>query len=149
LKRFKTAQLGQAALVVPVKVKKEVVGLLVVVRKAARPFTTSNRNLLEAVADYASISLVNARLFQALEERARSLQSAVDQSQAGERKQAQMLEKMQQQLEKPLAEAIKSIESMLVGETTRLNASQKSVMRSMLENLQTISNSVESFKTDS
>lgn len=54
---------------VPVKLKKEVVGLLVVVRKAPNPFSPSNKTLLEAVADYASISLVNASLFQALEER--------------------------------------------------------------------------------
>jgi two-component system NtrC family sensor kinase len=147
--RFKVAQLGRSALVAPVKVKREVVGLLVVVRKEARPFNASNRTLLEAVADYASISLVNARLFQALEERAHSLQSAVEQSQAGERKKAEMIENLQQELIKPLAGAIKSIESMLVGETTRLNAAQKSVMRSTLENLKTISSLVESFKSNS
>jgi len=149
MKRFKIAQLGRSALVAPVKVKKEVVGLLVVIRKEARPFSASNRTLLEAVADYASISLVNARLFQALEERARSLQNAVDKSQTDERKQVVMIEKLQQELVKPLAGAIKSIESMLVGETTRLNAAQKSVMRSTLENLQKISNLVESFKSNS
>jgi hypothetical protein len=38
---------------------------------------------------------------------------------------------------------------MLVGETTRLNAAQKSVMRSTLENLKTISSLVESFKSNS
>ena len=69
LKRFKVSQLGEAALVVPVKAKKEVMGLLVVVRKAGQPFSNSQQALLEAVADYASISLVNTRLFKALEER--------------------------------------------------------------------------------
>jgi GAF domain-containing protein len=70
LQRFKVAKLGQSVLVVPVKVNKEVVGLMVVVRKSAQPFGASNQALLEAVADYASISMVNVRLFKALDERA-------------------------------------------------------------------------------
>jgi two-component system NtrC family sensor kinase len=144
--RFKVSQLGRSALVTPVKVKKEVVGLLVVVRKEARPFSASNRTLLEAVADYASISMVNARLFQALEERARSLQSAVDQSQASERRQNEVIDSLQKDLMKPVSGAIKSIESMLFGETTRLNAAQKNVMRTTLENLQTIAGLVETLK---
>jgi signal transduction histidine kinase/FixJ family two-component response regulator len=78
LKRFKVSSLGQSALVVPVKVKSEVVGLLAVVRKNPQPFNPSSQALLEAVADYASIALVNARLFRALEERARAAQQSVE-----------------------------------------------------------------------
>lgn len=76
LRRFKISRLGQSALIVPVKVKREVIGILVVMRQAARPFASSNQTLLESIADYASISLVNARLFRALEEKARKLQRA-------------------------------------------------------------------------
>lgn len=139
LARFKISQLGQAALVVPVKIKKEVVGLLVVVRKENRPFNSSNRTLLEAVADYASISLVNTRLFLALEDRARALQRSVEASQANERKLGDMIEALQKDLGRPLIGATKSLESMLVGETTRLNAAQKGALRSALEDLQAIS----------
>ncbi len=39
--------------------------------------------MLEAVADYASISLVNARLFQALESRARRLEQQIEHSVGG------------------------------------------------------------------
>jgi two-component system NtrC family sensor kinase len=74
LKRFNVAQLGQAVLVVPLKIRNEIAGLLFVIRKAAKPFTQNNQALLEAVADYASISLINVKLFQALEEKARSLE---------------------------------------------------------------------------
>lgn len=149
LTRFKVSQLGQSALVVPVKLKKEVMGLLVVVRRAPNPFSPSNRTLLEAVADYASISLVNARLFRVLEERARSLQQAAEAAQANERKKAELIASLQRELVKPLADVTKAIDSMLVGETMRLNAAQKSVLRSAVENLQTISNLVESLnKTD-
>lgn len=149
LTRFKVSQLGQSALVVPVKLKKEVMGLLVVVRKAPNPFSPSNRTLLEAVADYASISLVNARLFRVLEERARSLQQAAEAAQASERKKAELIANLQKQLVKPLAEVTATIDHMLIGETMRLNAAQKSVLRSAVKNLHTISNLVESLnKTD-
>ena len=144
LTRFKVSQLGQSALVVPVKLKKEVMGLLVVVRKAPNPFSPSNRTLLEAVADYASISLVNARLFRVLEERARSLQQAAEAAQANERKKAELIASLQRELVKPLADVTKAIDTMLVEETMRLNAAQKGVLRSAVENLQTVSNLVES-----
>jgi two-component system NtrC family sensor kinase len=146
LARFKVSQLGQSALVVPVKLKKEVIGLLVVVRKEPHPFSASNRTLLEAVADYASISMVNARLFRALEDRARTLQQAADVAQANERKKADLINGLQRDLVQPLSKAMKAIDSMLVGETTRLNAAQKGVLRSAMENLQTISNLVQSLK---
>jgi two-component system NtrC family sensor kinase len=148
LARFKVSQLGQSALVAPVKIKKEVVGLLVMVRKDPKPFSASNRTLLEAVADYASISMVNARLFRALEDRARSLQHAADVAQANERKKVELIDSLQRDLVRPLGAAIKSIDSMLVGETTRLNAAQKSVLRTAMENLQTISSLVQTLKNN-
>ncbi len=78
LNHFNIAQLGRSVIVVPVKAQKETIGLLVSIRKEDVPFTKSEIDLLEAVADYAAISLVNARLFKALEERAQSLQRALD-----------------------------------------------------------------------
>ena len=78
LKRFKIASLGKSALVVPIKVKNEVVGLLVVVRKSTQQFSKSSQALLEAVADYASIAIVNARLIRALNERIHTTQQTID-----------------------------------------------------------------------
>ena len=144
LARFKVSQMGQSALVVPVKMKKEVMGLLVVVRKAPSPFSPSNRTLLEAVADYASISLVNASLFRALEERARSLQQAVDSAQSSSRRKDEIICNVQSELSPPLANAVKAIDSLLLSENTRLNATQKGVLRSVLENLQSASGIVKS-----
>ena len=63
LLKFRVVNLGKSVCVVPIKVQSEVIGMLVVVRKEARPFTKTEETLLEAVSDYASISLVNSRLF--------------------------------------------------------------------------------------
>ena len=113
LKRFKISRLGQAALVVPVKAQKEVVGLLVVVRESPTAFSPSNQTMLEAVADYASIALVNARLFDALEKRARSLQKAVESSQESEQVKAQILQNVAEELRIPLMSMKHQVELML------------------------------------
>ncbi len=65
--RFRLSSLGKSALVVPLKVQEQSVGVLVVMRKSAAAFHAGDQAMLEAVSDYAAISLVNARLFQALE----------------------------------------------------------------------------------
>lgn len=135
LKRFKISQLAQSLLIVPIKIKKEVIGLLVMARKTARPFTPSTQALLEAVADYASISLVNARLFRALEERASTYQQSADAIQI----KLQETEEAYQQVRKDLTESIQGalqiVQDLLIGEDIRLNATQKALLRSTTEKL--------------
>jgi DNA-binding response OmpR family regulator len=72
LQNFKISSLGKSAAVIPIKIQNEVIGLMIVVRKDNREIERHAQALLEAVADYASISLVNARLFRALEQTAES-----------------------------------------------------------------------------
>ena len=102
LKRFKISTLGQAALVVPIKVQKQAIGLLVVMRKQVAPFSGSDRNLLEALADYAAISLVNARLFRTVEDRARTQQNAAEVAQLGEKVNHGLLQSARQELRNSL-----------------------------------------------
>lgn len=83
LNQFRLSQIGRAALIVPIKVRDNPVGVLNVARRDSRMFTDRNQAMLEAVADYASISLVNARLFQALESRAKRLERKVELTQEG------------------------------------------------------------------
>jgi two-component system NtrC family sensor kinase len=87
LRNFKLARMAKAALIVPIKAREQPIGVLTVARKAAAPFDEPDSRMLGAIADYASISLVNARLFQALEARAESLQVMVDETQHGVREQ--------------------------------------------------------------
>jgi len=148
LARFKVSQLGKSALVVPVKLKKEVVGLLVAVKKIAVPFTPSNRNLLEAVADYASISLVNASLFRALEERAKSLQKVAGSAQQSEHRKDQMISNLQFQTLQPLNFAIKTIDALLIGDDLKFGTTQMEELIKTLEYLKKVSNIVRSLKTN-
>lgn len=110
LKRFKIAPLGQSALIVPVKVQKQVIGLLVMMRKQPTPFTPSDQNLLEALADYAAISLVNARLFRTVEDRARLQQNAAEIAQLGEKVNNTLLFALRQELRGPMEIARSALE---------------------------------------
>jgi len=116
LKRFKIAQLGQSALVVPVKVKADVVGLLVVLRKIPQPFNTGGQALLEAVADYASIALVNIRLFKAQEERARFHQKSAEAAALGEQVLDDLLHEANFEIREPLSNVLQSLDKLMTVE---------------------------------
>lgn len=104
-------------------------------RQREQPFSPGNQSLLEAVADYASISLVNTRLFQALEERARSLQQAAENARQSEENKDAALQALHTELAAPLAGAIKSLEALAQGESARLNATQKGMLRNIQDQL--------------
>lgn len=134
LKRFKVAQLGQSILAVPVKAQKEVVGLLVVMRKSANAFNPGNQAMLEAVADYASISLMNARLFDALEKRARSLQKAVEKAKESERLMANIFHNVAQELQTPLTAMGHQVD-LLTEDSDSMRADHQSSIELIAENL--------------
>jgi GAF domain-containing protein len=78
LQKFKIASLGKSAAVIPIKIQNEVIGLMLIVRKDDREIERHQQTLLEAIADYASISLVNARLFRALEQTAEAARAGAN-----------------------------------------------------------------------
>ena len=135
LKRFKVNDLGQSALIAPIKVQKQVIALLVIVRRAPRPFNGSEQKLVEAVADYASISLVNARLFRALEERARYMQRAAESAQAGEKSKNDFIKNAGKELTSPLEEANVSLDQLAEELAGSLPKNQASLLETARKNL--------------
>jgi DNA-binding response OmpR family regulator len=118
LEKFRVASLGKSAAVVPIKVQNEVIGLLLVLRKAEHPFDRSDQTLLEAVTDYASISLVNARLFHALEQTAEAAKSGAKQQNA-------LFEAFRDSVNEELYAAKDSLESVLSQKTSSLTEQQR------------------------
>jgi transcriptional regulator with GAF, ATPase, and Fis domain len=104
LSKFKLAQFCSTALIAPIKVKDQPIGVLCVAREHERSFSDRQQVMLEAVADYASISLVNARLFQALEERAKRLEREMRKSAAGVQNEQNWLSDIHRSLRAALAE---------------------------------------------
>ena len=124
LKRFKVSSLGQSAMVVPVKIQKEVIGLLVIIRKEKRTFDHNMQVLLEAVADYASISLLHTRLFRALHETA-------DAAQESDKRKYELLQSLRQAVMDNLQPVVYPIGLMLAGKMGPLTDEQQKALQSI------------------
>ncbi len=148
IKKLRISQLGQSALVVPVKIRKEVIGLLVVMRKQPIPFTSSNITLVEAIADYASISLANARLFQSLEERSQSLRLEAHNSRMSQQKIDELLLAVKHRVQPSLSSSINLISGLLSDRHLMINETQKSILNLTLSELKSISNSFSSISSE-
>jgi signal transduction histidine kinase/DNA-binding response OmpR family regulator len=135
IRRFKIASLGQSALIVPIKVQKQVVGLLVTLRKQPLPFTESEQHVLQAVADYASISLVNSHLFRAIEERARAQQLLAENALAADKISTEILQKAQQELQAPIEIAQLALNSLSKDPTARWSPAQRKQLFTIQEQL--------------
>ena len=123
LQKFKVAALGKSAAVTPIKVRDEVIGLMIVLRKAEKAFGETEKALLEAVADYASISLVNERLF-------RTIQQNAEVAHTGEKQQNDILQSLRKSAQTELDGILYPLGLILTGKTGPLNAEQRQALAS-------------------
>lgn len=136
LLRFRVANLGRSVCVVPIKIQREVIGMAVVVRKNDRPFEKMEQTLLEAISDYVSISLLNARLFQALN-------SSVHSSKEGEKRQNALLESVRNSISEELQSAVQPMDLILSGKLGNLTDAQHQALRTVRVALQRLTRAVE------
>jgi signal transduction histidine kinase/FixJ family two-component response regulator len=129
LRRVKLSRLGNSALVVPVKVKKEIVGMMVVVREEPKPFSQANRTLLEALADYASISMINVILIQTVQDRARSLMEVEEAAHESESVKSEVFQKINDELQTPLAMISHEVSVLAQDQKNTLNSQQMGSVR--------------------
>jgi K+-sensing histidine kinase KdpD len=88
------------------------------------------------VADYASVALVNARLFQALEERAHSLQKAYDDVMRGAQQRDALLQKLGRDLSGPLQKTRDNLEILARGAAGHVTPTQMELLRSALDQVE-------------
>ncbi|HSM23735.1 MAG TPA: response regulator [Anaerolineaceae bacterium] len=93
IKRFKVKVFGESIIIVPVKIHRQVAGLLVLMRKEAKPYLKSEQRFLEALTEYVSISLINSKLVRSLETHEQVLQNLVDHTQTSEKATIDLLNK--------------------------------------------------------
>jgi two-component system NtrC family sensor kinase len=128
LSKMPAGHIVKAAAASPIKAKEQVLGVMVVGNKTGRPFAERDQAMLSAVSDYASVALVNARLFQELEARARALQKSVDdlaKSGGGPAR----------DLGAKLTQVTVSLDAVLRGEVGPLTAKQAEVIRLIADRL--------------
>lgn len=135
--QMKISQIAKSALVMPIKAREQTVGVLTVANKTPRPFTKQHGALLSAVADYASIAIVNVKLFQALEQRAHAMQQAYEDLKTGQKHRGEVLSKISHELRGPVTQA-KSAVDLIMGETgiSRMNERQRNQVRVAAEKLE-------------
>lgn len=136
LQKFKIVALGKSVGVIPIKIQNEVIGLLLVIRKNDREIIHDAQVLLEAMADYASISLVNARLFRALEQNAETARTG-DQHRFAE------LESVRESIQSEVQAASYPLNLVLTEMPGALNPDQKAALESVQAALQRLSRSSE------
>jgi len=136
LLKFRIVNLGKSVCVVPIKVQSEVIGMLVVVRKEVHPFTKTEETLLEAVSDYASISLVNSRLFRALNDSAQAAKNA-------QKRQNAMLESIRSSIAEELQAATYPVDLLLTGKPGPMNEEQKQALQTTRAALQRLGRAAE------
>ncbi len=136
LQKIKVSALGKSIGVIPIKIQSEVIGLLIVVRKADSEITRDAQTLLEAMADYASISLVNARLFHALEKTAETART-------GENFRYATLETVRAAIRNEVQAASYPLNFVLTEMPGPLNPEQRQALESVQDALQRLSRSSE------
>lgn len=136
LLKFRVANFGRAACAVPIKIQKEVIGMLVAVRKDLRPFEKIEVTLLEAVADHTSIYLVNTRLFRALND---TMQS----SREVEKRQNAVVESIRGAIMDDLKAATYPIDLLLTEMTGNLSEHQREALKTARAALQRMTRSAE------
>jgi GAF domain-containing protein len=122
--------------VIPIKIQNEVIGLLIAVRKTDREIPRDSQSLLEAVADYASISLVNARLFHALEQ-------SVESARSNEKQRYAMLQSVRDAVNNEIQAATYPLNLVLTEMPGPLNTEQRKALESVQEALRRMSRSSE------
>lgn len=136
LERFKVSGLGKSCMAVPIKIRQDVIGLLIVVRAREQAFDQTEQTLLEAVADYAAIALINARLFRALE-------SGAETARSGEKRQNALLQSLRETLREELGSAFEPLDLLLTGKPGRLNHEQKQALETAHAALQRLTAAAE------
>jgi signal transduction histidine kinase len=129
-------------------VQRTVIGLIVMMRKQPTPFTGSEQHLLEAVADYASISLANVRQFRMIKERARSLETLASGAQLAEKIDHEILQKVKDELGNPLQTALAIFAKLIKDPTARWTPDQRQTMSVLQDQLQSISRVTETIQVE-
>ncbi len=135
LAKLRAGLVVRAAAAAPLKARDQVVGVLVVGNKTGRPFTERDQAVLSAVADYAVVGIVNARLFHSMEARAQTLQLAYDDQLKTSARQQETVQRAGQQLKAQLLQARGTLEQLARGQAGGLSPMQTETLNGALDRL--------------
>ncbi len=132
----KIKNIGKSLLAVPLMAgKDDIAGVLVMLRNEALPFSEHDQAMLSAVADYAAISIINARMMRVLDERALRLQRMARVIKLSEQIKASLLKNTSMALREPLTSALGYTEMVLEEQLGALNNEQTQALTIIQEKI--------------
>lgn len=99
LKRYKVGSLGEAALVIPLKIADKPAGLLALIRTREQPFSPDELRLALSASGFASIALANVRLIRSISERSRQQEQVTAAALTNERIIHELLQKTRREMQ--------------------------------------------------
>jgi K+-sensing histidine kinase KdpD len=123
----------ESALLVPIKCKDEITGILAVARKTPQPFNNSQQAMLELVAEYASILLENSRRFHLMEQRLIYLQQVDIYATIESHLKNDLLRQASLELRNPLNFLMESVDLLLNKGDRRLSREQTLALNNIRE----------------
>jgi two-component system, NtrC family, sensor kinase len=122
LRRFAAARGMYAVAYVPLMVQGKAIGVLAVGNhETDAAFDVGHGRMLKALADYASIAIVNARLFSMLEERAQTMETALHEIRERDAQRGRQLQAVLSRLHQPLVDLEADLARAAEGKAGRLS----------------------------
>lgn len=109
-----TGMTTRSIIAVPLKLKRRIIGVLEVINKFSGQFDEEDLSLLESLAQWAAVTIDNARLHSGMQARAADLERANAELQAANQLQSEMIQNISHELRTPLMHIMSYLE-MLVG----------------------------------
>ena len=128
----------RSLLCVPLIVHERVIGVLAIDQDVPDAFTPNDERLLAIVAAQAAVAIENARLYEALKERAQRLEQAYTELQAVDRVKDELVQNISHELRTPLTFIRGYVELLMDGEMGQINDQQRESLAIVADKTNTI-----------
>ncbi len=136
LKKYNWTLPAHAALLVPIKGRQETIGVIILLRRKAPSFEKYDCMLAETIADYASISLVNSRLFHALSRNTEA-------SHQRDKQNNDLIQNLGQDVQSVILNSLQPLDYVLSSKAGPLNANQQKALEATQTFLQQLVTSLQ------
>jgi PAS domain S-box-containing protein len=134
---------GRACMLLPLMEKGKAVGLIKLIDQDARKFDEGELRLAQGIANVVTTAIVNAQLYQSLDNRARALESAYRELQQSDKAKDEFIQNVSHELRTPLISILGYGGLMAEGDLGEINAGQKDALDTMMRKAQQLAQIVE------
>jgi PAS domain S-box-containing protein len=134
---------GRSCLMVPLVEKGKAIGIIKLIDQDARIFDEGEIRLAQGIANVVSTAMVNAQLYQSLDNRARALENAYRELQQADKAKDEFIQNVSHELRTPLISILGYGGLMAEGDLGEINEGQKDALDTMMRKAQKLAEIVE------